>query len=982
MEYGVSHAQKGIKFLQGFLKKFQSTAPQASSLLLNYTWRMTSTLITCLTLTAMAYERLGILREACYYINEASSVSRASDCRLRLAAILAFESELNVRSNKVEQATTLLQECESLINDLNLQDLSVLHYAHSAILSLQRQRMFMEENEYYALSDKIFTDLKKKSASFSIKSITDEISRLSISKPPQNLPSNVQTRPTSSRTSARNVRNVSTRSASSTITARSRRVARPTLQIQSKAKAEVPTPQVSATMPSDIYGVEVVWNSIVRSQVYSLGLQNEVDGAIALLDEQYRSAGIRDNVMLTIARARNFYLLAKRDLEQDPVLAFVSDSAISIPSIQPAPTLSTNLEKGKTYPKLAIDNLTTASNLIIGCISEMMNVCTAVEIVAISNLLNSITFLISAVSTLTDMVSEDGKLLPFPNLALHELSRGLTLSSDRTVIKLRNNDFSWPSHDATSAQQSDLSLASDLGKPGLQGMLTLYKSKFIDLLPSRWAVVSISVCSETGSLMLSRLERDRDPFLLNLPLNRHNCRDANEEFFSFDHGLLQLKEIIELSNATASSKRTSMIKTKEERQAWWKERYDLDQRLQELLHDAEYCWIGGFLGIFSTNRPSTNLIEKFCKQFVNILGTHLPSRNWKVSGGRRRAAAPKSSGRKAPAKSKDVSGSAEDGELEIDPKLFELFVGLGEPETIEDPGMLEDLVYFILDTLQFHGERNAYDEIEMDQLIVDVEELLKNYHTQANSMSEEEVKDHSIDHIVLVLDKKSQAFPWESIPSLRQKSVTRVPSLTILENLLSQVSGDMNMRVTRDNSNCRYVLNPGKDLPRTQERFQSTFESMSGWRGLTAKPPSEDEMSNMLQTGDFFVYMGHGGGQQYIRSAKIKSLDRCCPTLLLGCSSGALEEAGDYEPWGTPVSYLVAGCPMLVANMWDVTDKDIDKFSSGMLERWGAFPVSNPGMKRMSMGDAVKSSRDECNLKFLNGAAPIVFGLPLSLILS
>lgn len=931
----------------------------------------------------MAYERLGILREACYYISEASKASRASECTLRLAAILAFESELNVRSNNVDQATALLQECQSLINNLNLRDLNVLHYAHSAVLNLQRQRMFMEETEFYTMSDKVFTDLKEKSASFSIKSITDEISRLSIGN---NLSTRFNNSSSESGHSKANVstvtrtrvsRNMALRSVNPLSSIRSHRVPRPdTLGLVPKNPANS---QGLKGIPSDIYGVEVVWNSIVRSQVYSLGLQNEVDGAIALLEEQYRSAGTRDSVLLNVAQARNFYLLAKRELERDPVLAFVSDSAISIPSIKVNPAFLSGKSKVE-YPKEAVKNLTNAEKLILNCISDMIIVCTAVELVSVSSLLSNITILISAVTATTDIISEGGELLPFPSLVLHELSRGLTLSSDRTVVKLRNNDFSWPSHSDTLAQQANDFSISEFRRTKLHDVMSLYKSKFIDILPPKWAVVSIRVCSETGSLILSRFQKSKSPFLLNLPLNRHNCRDANEESFSFDHGLMQLREIIELSNATASAKRTSMIKTKEERQSWWKERYELDQRLQELLHDAEYSWIGGFLGLFNTVRPIPHLMENFCKRFVNVLRTHLPSRNWRLSGGRRRGATSRTGGRKTANKPTEGTIPLEDVEIQIDPMLIELFVGLGDPENIEDPGMLEDLVYFILDTLQFHGERNAYDEIEMDQFLVDIEELVKTYYNQLEGMSESEIADNSIVHTVLVLDKKSQAFPWESIPSLRNKSVTRVPSFTILENLLSQVSGVMNLLINRDSNNSHYILNPGKDLPRTQERFQSIFEGMPGWTGLTAKPPTETEVSTMLENGDFFVYMGHGGGQQYIRSGKIKSLSRCCPTLLLGCSSGALEEAGDYEPWGTPISYLVAGCPMLVANMWDVTDKDIDKFSAGMLERWGSFPPSNPGMKTMSISEAVMSSRDECNLKFLNGAAPIVFGLPLSLV--
>ena len=91
-----------------------------------------------------------------------------------------------------------------------------------------------------------------------------------------------------------------------------------------------------------------------------------------------------------------------------------------------------------------------------------------------------------------------------------------------------------------------------------------------------------------------------------------------------------------LAMRQAMLQRTSSIKTKENRQAWWKERYDLDQRLQELLKDAEHCWIGGFLGMFSMTKTFKHLMENFSNQFLKILRTHLPSRNWVMGGGRRR----------------------------------------------------------------------------------------------------------------------------------------------------------------------------------------------------------------------------------------------------------------------------------------------------------------------------------------------------------
>ena len=41
-----------------------------------------------------------------------------------------------------------------------------------------------------------------------------------------------------------------------------------------------------------------------------------------------------------------------------------------------------------------------------------------------------------------------------------------------------------------------------------------------------------------------------------------------------------------------------------------------------------------------------------------------------------------------------------------------------------------------------------------------------------------------------------------------------------------------------------------------------------------------------------------------------------------------------YTPQGTHLSYLSAGFPVLVANLWEVTDKDIDRFGKAMLDAW------------------------------------------------
>jgi separase len=79
------------------------------------------------------------------------------------------------------------------------------------------------------------------------------------------------------------------------------------------------------------------------------------------------------------------------------------------------------------------------------------------------------------------------------------------------------------------------------------------------------------------------------------------------------------------------------------------------------------------------------------------------------------------------------------------------------------------------------------------------------------------------EHVILVLDKTVQMLPWESIPSLRGRSVSRLPSLSFLRDRLTQLSGDEST-VTADGDSLAYVLNPGGDLVSTEKKFRSMLE--------------------------------------------------------------------------------------------------------------------------------------------------------------
>lgn len=240
-------------------------------------------------------------------------------------------------------------------------------------------------------------------------------------------------------------------------------------------------------------------------------------------------------------------------------------------------------------------------------------------------------------------------------------------------------------------------------------------------------------------------------------------------------------------------------------------------------------------------------------------------------------------------------------------------------------------------------------------------------------------------------------------------AISRLPSLGCLRDriLRQQQQGgarpaNEGWQVDRKSGAC--VLNPGGDLTATQAKFEKPLENLVGWESIVGREPTEDEMQGYLESCDVFLYFGHGSGGQYIRSRTIKKLDSCSVALLMGCSSGALTEAGEFESYGTPINYMHAGCPALLATLWDVTDKDIDRFSFAVLEKWGLLreaqtELSGSPVKRgvkqrgknkaamvktiesesLSLDQAVSQGRDSCILKYLNGAAPVVYGVPVFL---
>ena len=76
------------------------------------------------------------------------------------------------------------------------------------------------------------------------------------------------------------------------------------------------------------------------------------------------------------------------------------------------------------------------------------------------------------------------------------------------------------------------------------------------------------------------------------------------------------------------------------------------------------------------------------------------------------------------------------------------------------------------------------------------------------------------------------------------------------------------------------------------------------------------------------------------------------------------------------LNYLIAGCPFLVANLWDVTDQDIDRFCTTLVKNWLTEPESLKRTHDELLCNLIEA-RESCKLKYLIGASPIVYGIPV-----
>ena len=171
--------------------------------------------------------------------------------------------------------------------------------------------------------------------------------------------------------------------------------------------------------------------------------------------------------------------------------------------------------------------------------------------------------------------------------------------------------------------------------------------------------------------------------------------------------------------------------------------------------------------------------------------------------------------------------------------------------------------------------------------------------------------------------------------------------------------------------NVFYVLNPDKNLKGTEERIGDAIKKWENWEGIVGQVPEKQQIQSALQGKDAYMYIGHGSGCQYIPMSEVEKLRVRAVPMLLGCSSGKMERKGrTIDPVGVVQSYMIAASPALLGFLWPITNRDLDKWTIKFLEHW------------LTEGDQEELLQAAADTRqhfdhFLNGAALVVYGLPL-----
>lgn len=511
--------------------------------------------------------------------------------------------------------------------------------------------------------------------------------------------------------------------------------------------------------------------------------------------------------------------------------------------------------------------------------------------------------------------------------------------------------------------------------------------EYSSIIPLSWTIVAVCTCP-TGEILITSLRASAEPSFKTICIfTSSNDGSTKSQTSNFHNDILfPLDSLIERSQKQLRGIDEEMQNEKYNdelsKRKWWNERHTIDNDLHSLLNYTEATYFGHEIVLPLFLSPCTEDAHCFSSD-------------------------------------DDSSDCSDFGPGNLASRFEE-----AEQEPVQDfdrkserLALTKLTVANLKEKLSALGVEDAtirkMRKTDLIDLVID--EMEKDFQRKPASGEAQESRDDTASCdpeepcIILILDEHLHRLPFESMDMFANRAVTRMPSLPfVIAALEERHSIGLRSLVPQvDQTKLTYILDPEQNLSETASTMAPALESMSSangldWKGCIGEMPTPEFMTEaLIQDNGLVLYCGHGGGEKFFSRAQVEDFinhrdgdesgtRRGCRStvVLMGCSSGKLKSVNHpkdnpsnhhypihYEPEGIALSYIFAGAPCVIGNLWDVTDRDIDRYCITMLDDF--FHRSKQNSLAPSLAKCVASARRACKLRYIVGSAPVCYGIPV-----
>ncbi|CAI2304391.1 unnamed protein product [Caenorhabditis sp. 36 PRJEB53466] len=266
-------------------------------------------------------------------------------------------------------------------------------------------------------------------------------------------------------------------------------------------------------------------------------------------------------------------------------------------------------------------------------------------------------------------------------------------------------------------------------------------------------------------------------------------------------------------------------------------------------------------------------------------------------------------------------------------------------------------------------------------------EYLPSYHSTCLDTLDEDKKNNKSEpesskkYTYLVICPHLSQFCWERLPIFHDfpyvgRQVSIHSTFSQLEAMRNQ---EKQIPLQIDVQNAYYVLDPENNLGETKRRMLEYITKFSTWQGTVGAAPNSSEITTALAKYDAFFYFGHGSGSSVMPRSVIKHSTCNAISMLMGCGSvRTVPQAHGFDGKSALLDYAMAKCPLIVGCLWTVTDGEIDRFLMRMVDDCFEKTRTATGVDKLrQLSEAMYEARSKAKLKYLTGAAVVMYGLPV-----